>query len=122
MEINYAFSDSILYSRTELITNDNLRYNMVDFAKGNIFIISVYDIAESYSAQVSFFNTREKAESVVRVNTEKYNDIMSKFLVNTYDDLQKEIRDGILKTINNNTLNKITMEELILQYAICLIS
>jgi hypothetical protein len=90
---------------------------MVDFAKGNIFIISVYDIAESYSAQVSFFNTREKAESVVRVNTEKYNDIMSKFLVNTYDDLQKEIRDGILKTINNNTLNKITMEELILQYA-----
>ena len=117
MEINYAFSDSILYSRTELITNDNLRYNMVDFAKGNIFIISVYDIAESYSAQVSFFNTREKAESVVRVNAEKYNDIMSKFLVNTYDDLQKEIRDGILKTINNNTLNKITMEELILQYA-----
>jgi hypothetical protein len=117
MEINYAFSDSILYSRTELITNDNLRYNMVDFAKGNIFIISVYDIAESYSAQVSFFNTREKAESVVRVNTEKYNDIMSKFLINTYDDLQKEIRDGILKTINNNTLNKITMEELILQYA-----
>jgi hypothetical protein len=42
---------------------------------------------------------------------------MSKFLVNTYEDLQKEIRDGILKTINNNTLNKITMEELILQYA-----
>jgi hypothetical protein len=117
MEINYAFSDSILYSRTELITNDNLRYNMVDFAKGKIFIISVYGIAESYSAQVSFFNTREKAESVVRINTEKYNDIMSKFLVNTYDDLQKEIRDGILKTINNNTLNKITMEELILQYA-----
>ena len=48
---------------------------------------------------------------------EKYNEIMSKFLVNTYEDLQKEIRDGILKTINNNTLNKITMEELILQYA-----
>jgi len=117
MEINYAFSDSILYSRTELITNDNLRYNMVDFAKGNIFIISVYDLGNSYSAQVSSYNTREKCESVVRVNTEKYNEIMSKFLVNTYEELQKEIRDGILKTINNNTLNKITIEELILQYA-----
>lgn len=117
MEINYAFSTDMLYSRTELITNDNLRYNMVDFAKGKIYLVSIYDLGQSYSAQVSFYDTRENRESIVRVNTEKYNEIMCKFLVNTYGDLSKDIRDGILKVVNQNNLNKITIEELLLQYA-----
>ena len=117
MEIIYAFSDSMLYSRTELLTSDNYRYNAVDFAQGKIHLITIYPLGNSYSAQVSYFDTRSNTESVVRVNTERYNEIMSKFLVNTYGELSKDIRDGILKTINNNTLNKISMEELLLSYA-----